>query len=230
MSDYTLNASVRNDLGKGASRRLRRANEQVPAIIYGGEQAPQPIAVDKTSFYKALEDEAFFSSLINLQVDGKSQQVVVRDLQRHPFKPLVTHADFLRVDATHEITLRVPLHVVGEDACKAIKDEDGELHLLTSDIEISCLPKDLPEYLEIDISDVELGTTLHLSDLKVPAGVTVVALSHGEDHDNAMLSVTKAKVRVDEDEEEGEEAAGEEAKGEESKDDESKGEDEGDTE
>ncbi|APE29881.1 50S ribosomal protein L25/general stress protein Ctc [Halomonas aestuarii] len=229
MSDYTLNASVRNDLGKGASRRLRRANEQVPAIIYGGEQAPQPIAVDKTSFYKALEDEAFFSSIINLQVDGKAQQVVVRDLQRHPFKPLITHADFLRVDATHEITLRVPLHVIGEDASKAIKDEDGELHLLASEVEISCLPKDLPEYLEVDISDVELGSTLHLSDLTVPAGVTLVALTHGEDHDNAVLSVTKAKVRAEE-EEEGEEAAGEEAKGEEPKDEESKGEDEGDTE
>ncbi|MDT8880311.1 50S ribosomal protein L25/general stress protein Ctc [Halomonas saccharevitans] len=214
MSDYTLNASVRNDLGKGASRRLRRANAQVPAIIYGGEQAPQPISVDKTSFYKALEDEAFFSSIINLQVDGKAQQVVVRDLQRHPFKPLVTHADFLRVDATHELTLNVPLHVTGEDACVAIKDHDGELHQLASEVEISCLPKDLPEYLEVDISAVEMGTTLHLSDLSVPAGVTLVALTHGEDHDNAILSVTKAKVRGSEAEEGEEEAGGEEAAGE----------------
>ncbi|MCL7941015.1 50S ribosomal protein L25/general stress protein Ctc [Halomonas sp. ATCH28] len=216
MSDYTLNASVRNDLGKGASRRLRRANEQVPAIIYGGEQAPQPIAVDKTSFYKALEDEAFFSSVINLQVDGKAQQVVVRDLQRHPFKPLITHADFLRVDATHEITLRVPLHVVGEEKCKGIKDEGGELHVLSNEVEVSCLPKDLPDYLEIDIAEVELGTTLHLSDLAVPAGVTLVALTHGEDHDNAVLSITKPKVRgtdEDEDEEGGEAAEGEEGEG-----------------
>ncbi|MDX1464502.1 MAG: 50S ribosomal protein L25/general stress protein Ctc [Halomonas sp.] len=211
MSDYTLNASVRNDLGKGASRRLRRANAQVPAIIYGGEQAPQPIAVDKTSFYKALEDEAFFSSVINLSVDGQAQQVVVRDLQRHPFKPLVTHADFLRVDATHELTLNVPLHVVGEDACAAIKDQDGELHQLASEVEISCLPKDLPEYLEVDISTVELGSTLHLSDLTVPAGVTLVALTHGEDHDNAILSITKAKVRGGDAEEGEEESGGEEA-------------------
>ena len=211
MSDYTLNASVRNDLGKGASRRLRRANAQVPAIIYGGEQAPQPIAVDKTSFYKALEDEAFFSSVINLTVDGQAQQVVVRDLQRHPFKPLVTHADFLRVDATHELTLNVPLHVVGEDACAAIKDQDGELHQLASEVEISCLPKDLPEYLEVDISTVELGSTLHLSDLTVPAGVTLVALTHGEDHDNAILSITKAKVRGGDAEEGEEESGGEEA-------------------
>ena len=209
MSDFTLNASVRNDLGKGASRRLRRANLQVPAIIYGGEQAPQPISVEKAAFYKAIEDETFFSSVLNLVVDGKKQQVVVRDLQRHPYKPLVTHADFLRVDASHEITIRVPLHVVGEEKSKGIKDDGGELHILSNEIEISCLPKDLPDFLEVDISEIELGTTLHLSDLKVPAGVTLVELSYGADHDNAVLTISKPKVRSeDEDGEEGEEGEG----------------------
>ncbi|MFG6178334.1 50S ribosomal protein L25/general stress protein Ctc [Halomonas sp. THAF12] len=210
MSDYTLSASVRNDLGKGASRRLRRANEQVPAIIYGGEQAPQPISVDKTSFYKAIEEEAFFSSVITLQLDGKAQQVVVRDLQRHPYKPLVTHADFMRIDATHEITMRVPLHVVNAETAKGVKDEGGELHVLANEVEVSCLPKDLPDYLEIDVADVALGTTLHLSDLSLPAGVTVVELTHGEDHDHAVLSITQAKVRGGEAEEgeEGESAEG----------------------
>ncbi|GEN24029.1 50S ribosomal protein L25/general stress protein Ctc [Halomonas cupida] len=219
MSEYTLTASVRNDLGKGASRRLRRANQQVPAIIYGGEQAPQPIAVDKTSFYKALEDEAFFSSVITLKVEGKPLQVVVRDLQRHPYKPLVTHADFLRIDATHEITMRVPLHVVGQDESKAIKEQDGEVHQLATEVEVSCLPKDLPDYLEASIADLELGGTLHLSDLTVPAGVTIVELTHGEDHDQAIVNVTKAKVQKTEEEEaeeaaaSAEAAAGEEAKG-----------------
>ena len=209
MSDFTLNASVRNDLGKGASRRLRRENLQVPAIIYGGEQAPQPISVEKAAFYKAIEDETFFSSVLNLVVDGKKQQVVVRDLQRHPYKPLVTHADFLRVDASHEITIRVPLHVVGEEKSKGIKDDGGELHILSNEIEISCLPKDLPDFLEVDISEIELGTTLHLSDLKVPAGVTLVELSYGADHDNAVLTISKPKVRSeDEDGEEGEEGEG----------------------
>ncbi|ERS89059.1 MULTISPECIES: 50S ribosomal protein L25/general stress protein Ctc [unclassified Halomonas] len=207
MSDFTLNASVRNDLGKGASRRLRRANEQVPAIVYGGEREPQPVAVEKSAFYKAIEQESFFSSVINLVIDGKSEQVVVRDLQRHPYKPLVTHADFLRVDATHEITLNVPLHVVGEEKCKGIKDEGGELHVLANEVQISCLPKDLPDYLEVDITAVELGSTLHLSDLTLPAGVTLVELSHGEDHDQAVLSITKPKVRAEEDE--GEAAEGE---------------------
>ncbi len=140
--------------------------------------------------------------------------MVVRDLQRHPYKPLVTHADFMRIDATHEITMRVPLHVVNEESCKGIKDEGGELHVLSNEVEISCLPKDLPDYLEIDIAEVSLGTTLHLSDLNLPAGVTLVALTHGEDHDNAVLSVTQAKVRGDDsDAEDGDAAEGEEGEG-----------------
>ena len=200
MSDFILKASVRNDLGKGASRRLRRANQQVPAVVYGGEKGPQSISVEKTSFYKAIEDEVFFSSVITLVIEGKEEQVVVRDLQRHPFKPLLTHADFLRVDAAHEITMNVPLHVTGEEICVGIKDQGGELHVLANEVAISCLPKDLPDYLEVDISALEIGTTLHLSDLTLPAGVTSVDLSHGEEHDNAVLSVTKVKVRATEDE------------------------------
>jgi large subunit ribosomal protein L25 len=200
MSDYILKASVRNDLGKGASRRLRRANQQVPAVVYGGEKGAQSISVEKTAFYKAIEDVSFFSSVIKLMIDGKEEQVVVRDLQRHPFKPLLTHADFLRVDATHEITMSVPLHVTGEENCVGIKDQGGELHVLANDVAISCLPKDLPDFIEVDIAAVELGTTLHLSDLSLPAGVTSVDLSHGEEHDNAVLSITKVKVRSEEDE------------------------------
>ncbi|MBZ5489122.1 50S ribosomal protein L25/general stress protein Ctc [Halomonas aquamarina] len=203
MSDFILKASVRNDLGKGASRRLRRANQQVPAVVYGGEKGAQSISVEKTAFYKAIEDEAFFSSVIKLVIDGTEEQVVVRDLQRHPYKPLLTHADFMRVDATHEITMNVPLHVIGEEKCVGIKDQGGELHVLANEVAISCLPKDLPDYLEVDISKVELGTTLHLSDLALPAGVSSVDLSHGEEHDNAVLSITKVKVR-DEAEGEGE--------------------------
>ncbi|WP_444677252.1 50S ribosomal protein L25/general stress protein Ctc [Halomonas sp. E19] len=197
MSEFTLNASVRSDLGKGASRRLRRANLQVPAIVYGGEQAPQPISIEKAAFYKAIEDESFFSSVLNLVIDGKSEQVVVRDLQRHPYKPVVTHADFMRVDASHAITINVPLHVVGEAKSKAIKDQGGELHVLSNEVQISCLPKDLPDFLEVDITDVEIGTTLHLSDLKLPAGVSLVELTHGADHDNAVLSISKPKGRSD---------------------------------
>ncbi|WP_136067049.1 50S ribosomal protein L25/general stress protein Ctc [Modicisalibacter radicis] len=191
MSDYQLTANVRHDLGKGASRRLRRENQQVAAIIYGGEKAPQPITIDKPAFYKAIEEEAFFSSIINIDVDGTKEQVVVRDLQRHPFKALITHADFLRVDASHAMTMHVPLHVIGEENCLGIKEQDGVLHVLATDVTISCLPKDLPEYLEVDVSKLELGDTLHLSDLQLPAGVTLVELSHGEEHDAGVVSITR---------------------------------------
>lgn len=209
MSDYKLTATARHDLGKGASRRLRRADQLIPAIVYGGKSAPQPIAVDKPAFYKAIGDEVFFSSLITLEIDGKPEQVVVRDLQRHPFKPLVTHADFMRVDAAQELTMNVPLHVVGEEKSTAIKDHDGQLHVLATEAEVSCLPKDLPDYLEVDISTLEIGTILHLSDLSLPKGVSLVALTQGEDHDNPILSITKAKVRGGDSDEEDEAASDE---------------------
>ncbi|EPC03764.1 hypothetical protein L861_00275 [Litchfieldella anticariensis FP35 = DSM 16096] len=205
MSDYQLTANVRKELGKGASRRLRRANQQVAAIIYGGEKAPQPITIDKAAFYKAIEEEAFFSSIINIDVDGSSEQVIIRDLQRHPYKALITHADFMRIDATHEMTLHVPLHVIGEERCKGIKEQGGVLHVLANDVEVSCLPKDLPEYLEVDITDLELGGTLHLSDLKLPQGVTSVALSHGEEHDAGIVNITHPTRGTAEEGEEGEE-------------------------
>ncbi|GHB11084.1 50S ribosomal protein L25/general stress protein Ctc [Salinicola rhizosphaerae] len=197
MSQYTLNANVRTELGKGASRRLRRKNEQVAAIIYGGEAAPQPITIDKPAFYKALEEESFFSSIIDIQVDGKSEQVVIRDLQRHPYKPLITHADFMRVDATHELTLNVPLHFLNEESCKGVKDEGGVIHVLNNDVQISCLPSKLPEYIEVDVANLALGETIHLSDLKLPEGVTLVELSHGEEHDAGVVSVTHPTVVSD---------------------------------
>ncbi|MDH4572965.1 50S ribosomal protein L25/general stress protein Ctc [Salinicola acroporae] len=197
MSHYTLTANVRKELGKGASRRLRRKNEQVAAIIYGGEAAPQPITIDKPAFYKAIEDEAFFSSVIDIKVDGKSEQVVIRDLQRHPYKALITHADFMRVDATHELTLNVPLHFLNEENCKGVKDEGGVIHVLNNDVQISCLPSKLPEYLEVDVANLGLGETIHLSDLKLPEGVTLVELTHGEEHDAGVVSVTHPTVSRD---------------------------------
>ena len=187
--EYTLTAVARTALGKGASRRLRRANERVAAIIYGGSAAPLPIAIEKPSFYKAIEDESFYSSIITINVEGKQEKVVVRDLQRHPFKPLVTHADFLRVSANEEITLTVQLHVVNEESCKGVKAEGGELHIQTTDIEISCLPKNIPDHLDVDVANLGLGETIHLSDLKLPEGVKSVALAHGEDYDQALVSV-----------------------------------------
>ncbi|MCM5703072.1 50S ribosomal protein L25/general stress protein Ctc [Larsenimonas salina] len=191
-NQFTLQAQDRSDLGKGASRRLRRQGDVVPAIIYGGEAAPKPVAIDKPSFYKAIESESFFSSVVVLDIAGQKESVVIRDLQRHPYKPLITHADFMRVDNTHELTTTVPLHFANDEACKGVKDEGGVLHVLNNDVEISCLPKNLPEYLEVDVAGLGLGETLHLSDIPLPEGVTLVALSHGEESDYGIVSITHA--------------------------------------
>lgn len=205
--DYTLTAVVRTELGKGASRRLRRANERVAAIIYGGEAEPMPIAINKPALYKAIEEESFYSSVVTINVDGKQEKVVVRDLQRHPFKPLITHADFLRVNANEEITLTVQLHIINEDICKGVKADGGELRLQNSDIEISCLPKDIPDHLEVDVADLGVGETIHLSDLKLPAGVKAVELAHGEDHDQPLVSVYHIADHSEDDEGEEDAAA-----------------------
>ncbi|WP_414499921.1 MULTISPECIES: 50S ribosomal protein L25/general stress protein Ctc [unclassified Zymobacter] len=200
--DYTLTAVVRTELGKGASRRLRRANERVAGIIYGGETAPMPIAIDKPALYKAIEDESFYSSIITINVDGKAEKVVVRDLQRHPFKAVLLHADFMRVNANEEITLTVQLHVINEENCKGVKVDGGELHIQNTDIAISCLPQNIPDHLEVDVADLGVGETIHLSGLKLPAGVTAVELSHGDDHDQPLVSVHRV---ADHSEAEGEE-------------------------
>ncbi|SPJ35131.1 50S ribosomal protein L25/general stress protein Ctc [Kushneria phyllosphaerae] len=199
--DYQLTAVARTALGKGASRRLRRANERVAAIIYGGSAEPQPIAIDKPAFYKALEEESFFSSIVNIDIDGKKEQVVIRDLQRHPYKELITHADFMRVDATHELTITVPLHFAGEDECKGVREQDGVLHVLANDVEVSCLPGDLPEYLEVNVANMAMGDTLHLSDIPLPKGITIVALTHGEDHDTGIVTITHPDLGTDEEDE-----------------------------
>ncbi|TVU73967.1 MULTISPECIES: 50S ribosomal protein L25/general stress protein Ctc [Cobetia] len=212
MKLFKLNAEVRQDLGKGASRRLRLTNDFVPGIIYGADKAPTPVMVDKPSLYKAVDDEAFYSSIITLNVAGKEEKVVIRDLQRHPFKPLLTHIDFLRIDLTQKLTMNVPLHITGQEACVGVKDQDGVLHVMATDIEISCLPTALPEYLELDVSALEVGHTLHLSDITLPEGSESVALSHGADHDSAVVNVTRPNIAAAEEDAaagEGEEAAAE---------------------
>jgi len=209
---YTLTANVRKELGKGASRRLRRKNEQVAAIIYGGSAEPQPITIDKPAFYKAIEDEAFFSSIVDIKVDGKSEQVVIRDLQRHPYKALITHADFMRIDATHELTLNVPLHFSNEESCTGVKEEGGVLHVQNNDVQISCLPSKLPEYIEVDVANLGLGETIHLSDIKLPEGVTLVELSHGEEHDYGVVSVMHPTVTKEDESDDAEDGAAEEKK------------------
>jgi large subunit ribosomal protein L25 len=187
---YTLQAKARTDTGKGASRRLRRLASELPGIIYGGDKQPQNVSLILKDLTKALEDEAFYSHIIALDVDGNVESVVLKALQRHPAKGFVLHADFLRVDATHAITVRVPLHFINEDKCVGVKQNGGTIAHSATDIEVRCLPNDLPEFIEVDMSEVDVGQIIHLSDIKLPANVESVQLSHGADHDQGVVSVT----------------------------------------
>jgi len=221
MVDFVLNAKVRSDIGKGASRRLRRLDNQIPAIIYGLGETPESISLADNQLSHALDNEAFYSHIIELSVDSKSQNVILKDVQRHPAKAEILHVDFLRVDLNQKLTIRAPLHFLNEEECVGVKMEGGQISHNMNDLEIECLPADLPEYIEVDMAEVTLGQTLHISDVILPEGVTSVALTHGEDHDLPVAAVVKSKA-IEEDEEldtestaEGEEA-GDEGEGEES--------------
>ena len=187
--EFALNAEVRSDLGKGASRRLRRNVAMVPAVVYGGDKAPQSISLLAKELAKLLETEAAFSHVLSLNVAGTQESVLIKALQRHPAKGYVVHADFVRVVAGQKLTAIVPVHFVGEEA--PVK-KGGEISHVTSEIEVTCLPKDLPEFIEVDLSKAEIGTIIHLSDLKAPKGVEFVALAHGDD--KAVANVHAPRV------------------------------------
>jgi large subunit ribosomal protein L25 len=177
MTDFTLNAQARTDLGKGASRRLRHA-KQVPAVVYGGNKEAASITIEAKEMAKLFENEAAFSHVIELNVGGTKQNVVIKALQRHPAKGHVMHADFVRVVAGQKLTAIVPVHFINEAA--PVK-KGGEISHVIAEIEVSCLPKDLPEFIEVDLGDAEIGTIVHLSNIKAPKGVEFVALAHGND-------------------------------------------------
>ncbi len=208
MSDaFTLNAEVREDAGKGASRRLRRLDGKVPAIIYGGEKEPQNIAVPHKDLVKQLENEAFYSHIVTLNIGGKNEDVILKDLQRHPAKPLILHADFQRVSKTQKLHTKVPLHFINEATSIGVKQQGGQITHNMTELDITCLPANLPEFIEVDLAQVEVGQIVHISDLKLPKGVESVALSHGADHDLPVAAINKPKGAASADEEgEGEEA------------------------
>lgn len=185
---FELNAQRRDDLGKGASRRLRR-DGMVPAIVYGGDEAPLSVTLELRELNKNLESEAFYSHILDLKIDGAVQKVILRDLHRHPFKPIILHADLQRVDPSHAIRMRVPLHFLNEGTCVGVKTSGGVVSHLITEVEVSCSPNVLPEFIAVDLAQVELGTILHLSDLKLPEGVSLVELAHGEGHDQGVVSV-----------------------------------------
>ncbi|QDH70709.1 50S ribosomal protein L25/general stress protein Ctc [Marilutibacter alkalisoli] len=197
MSEHSLQASSRNDEGKGASRRLRHASV-IPAIVYGGKSAPKSIQLDHEKIWLASQHEWFYSSIIDLEIDGKSEQVLLRDMQRHPYKQLIMHLDFQRVTAGQALRTRVPLHFIHEDKSPAGKAADVVVTHEMNEVEISCLPKNLPEFIEVDLSELALGQTIHLSEIKLPKGVEIPELKLGKEHDVAVVVARAGRVEVEE--------------------------------
>ncbi len=191
-TQFEIEAQLRTDLGKGASRRLRRLQDTIPAVIYGADKPAQSIMIDHNTILHALGHEAFYSSIIDLKVAGKKERVLLKDLQRHPYKPKILHADFQRVKAGVEMKVTVPLHFLNEDTAVGVKD-GGQVSHLVSEVEIVCLPKNLPEYLEVDLAELVLDATLHLSDITLPEGVVIVALQGDEPHDVGVVNIHAKK-------------------------------------
>jgi len=205
--DFVIEAFPRDDQGRGASRRLRREERKIPAIIYGGHKEAVPISIWHNELKKALENEAFYSRVLTIELNGKKESVILKDLQRHPYKPLLSHADFQRINKDEEIFVHVPLHLVNEETAPAIKTFGGVAFRLMTQVEVACLPQNLPEFIEIDLFDVEMDGIVHMSDLKLPEGVRIPALQHGAEHDQAIVTINKPKgVKTD--------AAGNEEEGE----------------
>jgi len=199
-SQFELNLENRSLQGKGASRRLRRLEKKVPGILYGGDQAPLMISILSKDLEKSLQHEAFFTHILTLNIDGQAHQAVIKALQRHPAKNFPLHVDFQRVDAHHKIHMHVPLHYINQTTCIGVKQGSGIISHNLSEVEVTCLPSNLPEYIEVDMLNVSLGQTLHLSDLKIPAGVELLALAQGADHDLPVCNVHAPRGASSEDE------------------------------
>ena len=206
---FEIDALPRSDAGKGASRRLR-ATGLVPGIIYGGHKDPQMISVVHSDLLQHLEHEVFYSHILTVDVAGNKQQVVLKDMQRHPSKPFVLHLDLLRVTADEKIRVNVPLHFVNESKAPGVKMGGIASHQL-ADVEISCLPRDLPEFIEIDMAGMEIGDVVHLSEIKLPSGVEIPALASEGAEDLVVASIHGAQLAPEVGEGEGEAGEEEEA-------------------
>ncbi len=206
-NNFQINVHKREDQGKGASRRLRRAG-YIPAIVYGGELQPVSIQIEHKDIWHASQNESFYSSILDLSLNGDVQKVLLRDMQRHPFKQLILHIDFQRINDNEQIRLRVPLHFLNQESSPAGKTSGVVIMHELTEVEVSCLPKNLPEFIEVDLSELKPGMTLHLSDVKFPAGVEVPQLNLGKEYDIAV--VVAKEIRAEAEPEAGE--AGEEEK------------------
>ncbi len=203
MSDnIELTAQVRTDVGKGASRRLRRDAGLVPAVIYGAEKEPVALTIPHKDLMKATENEAFFSQIITINTGAEKSPAIIKAMQRHPAKNRILHADFFRVRMDQEITVEIPLHFVNEEECVGVRLNNGQLAHTISSVEISCLPGILPEYLEVDVIALDIGDTILLSQLVLPSGVEIPALALGEDHDQVVVTVNEKREIVEDDESE----------------------------
>ena len=197
--DFNVTAETRKDVGKGASRRLRHAGK-IPGVLYGAGKDAVALTIGHDEMFHHLEHEAFYSHILNVSVDGKGEKAVLKDVQRHPGKPKIMHVDFQRVSATEKLHMHVPLHFINEDTAPGVKIGGGNVSHLMSGVDIHCLAKDLPEYLEVDLGNLEAGDSLHLSDVKLPAGVEIPALAHGPDHDLPVASIHAKKGGEEEEE------------------------------
>ena len=187
---YSLDAVLRTDEGKGASRRLRRTGK-IPAVVYGGEGEAVSISLAENQLVRHLQDEQFYSSIINLKLETGAEKVLLRDLQRHPARPVVLHADLLRVNSKEKVKITVQLHYINEESAAGVKIDGGRVTKSMMDVEISCLVKDIPEFIEVDLIDLKMAESFHLSDLKLPEGVESVQLALGEGHDLAIATIGK---------------------------------------
>ncbi len=203
--NYVLEAERRTEQGKGASRRLRR-EDKMPAIVYGAGKEPVAITLTHHVIHNYLDDEAFYSQILTLKLDGNEEKVVLRDVQRHPSKALILHLDLMRIDENQLLRTHVPLHFINEDSAPGVKLGGIVNHLLT-DVEISCLPSALPEYIEVDLGALGVGEAIHMSDIKLPPGVELPELAQGPEHDLAVVIIQKGRgMKTGEEGEEGEEA------------------------
>ena len=195
--DFNVQTETRKDVGKGASRRLRHASK-VPGVMYGAGKDAVAITMDHDHIMHHLSHEAFYSHVLSVSVDGNAEKAVLKDVQRHPSRPKILHVDFLRVSETEKIHMHVPLHFINEDIAPGVKIGSGIISHLMAGVDIVCLAKDLPEYLEVDVANLELGDSLHLSDIKLPQGVEIPALAQGEDHDLPIVSIHAKKKEEEE--------------------------------
>ena len=216
METFVLQAEQRNAVGRAENKRLRREG-YLPAVVYGGAGEAVNIQIEHNAMLRNLEKSGFYSNILDLSLDGKSQKVYLKDLNRHPSKKIILHADFQRVEETVELNIRVPLLLVNEDLCEGVKQDGGTVSRLMTEVEVTCLPKDLPQAIEVDIESLKIGEAIHFSDLSLPNGVKLTALLRGGDESTSVVQVLSPKgLEADEEDSLETEGASEEIQEEES--------------